>query len=156
MNAQSAEVHMKALLDNKKIYYPQLGTNLGLSPIECSRVAGEMYSELSPILDQYDAFISPTNNLPAVKADIDLEKDPVIINGKEQVGRDMCWTMCYPFNMLGRLPVLSVPSGFASNGVPTGIQIVSRSYADEIVFQAGFNYEKLDPWLKNVENRPKI
>ena len=68
----------------------------------------------------------------------------------------MCWTMCYPFNMLGRLPVLSVPSGFASNGVPTGIQIVARSYADEIVFQAGFNYEKLDPWLKNVQNRPKI
>jgi Asp-tRNA(Asn)/Glu-tRNA(Gln) amidotransferase A subunit family amidase len=52
--------------------------------------------------------------------------------------------------------VLSVPSGFASNGVPTGIQIVARSYADEIVFQAGFNYEKLDSWLKNVENRPKI
>ena len=156
MNAQSAEVHMKALLDNKKIYYPQLGANLGLSPNECAIVAGEMYSELSPILDQYDAFISPTNNLPAVKADVDLEKDPVIINGKEQVGRDMCWTMCYPFNMLGRLPVLSVPSGFASNGIPTGIQIISRSYADEVVFQAGFNYEKLDPWLQNSQNRPKI
>ena len=69
---------------------------------------------------------------------------------------EICVGLCVIHLTLGRLPVLSVPSGFASNGVPTGIQIVSRSYADEIVFQAGFNYEKLDPWLKNIENRPKI
>ena len=156
MNARSSEVHAKAILENKEIYYPELGANLGLSPIKCGEIAGEMYDELGPILDQYDVFICPTNNLPAVKADVDLFKDPVIINGKEQTGRDMCWTMCYPFNMVGRLPVLSIPSGFASNKVPTGIQIVGRSYEDESVFQAAFNYEKLENWYSNYENQPKI
>ena len=68
----------------------------------------------------------------------------------------MCWTMANPFNMLGRLPVISVPSGFASNKVPTGIQIISRSYSDNLVFQAAYNYENIDPWLQNPEKQPKI
>ena len=38
--------------------------------------------------------------------------------------------MTYPFNMLSRCPVLSVPSGHAENGVPTGIQIVGKTYCE--------------------------
>jgi len=33
-------------------------------------------------------------------------------------------------NILSDCPVLSVPSGFADNGVPTGIQIVGRPFDD--------------------------
>ena len=117
INARSAEVHAKAIAENRTEFYPELGATLGYSPLKCAEVAGEMYSELGPLLDQYDVFICPANNLPAVAADVDLLKDPVVINGKEVTGRDMCWTMAYPFNMLGRLPVISVPSGFASNPV---------------------------------------
>jgi Asp-tRNA(Asn)/Glu-tRNA(Gln) amidotransferase A subunit family amidase len=64
--------------------------------------------------------------------------------------------MSHPFNMLGKLPVLSVPSGFSSNNVPTGIQIIARSYSDELVFQGGYNFEMLDPWLNNPKKLPKI
>ena len=156
INARSAEVHAKAIAENRTEFYPELGATLGYSPLKCAEVAGEMYSELGPLLDQYDVFICPANNLPAVAADVDLLKDPVVINGKEVTGRDMCWTMAYPFNMLGRLPVISVPSGFASNKVPTGIQIISRSYSDNLVFQAAYNYENIDPWLQNPEKQPKI
>ena len=44
--------------------------------------------------------------------------------------------------MLGRCPVLSVPSGRARNGVPTGIQIVARGYDDARVFRAAAAYER--------------
>ena len=78
----------------------------------------------------------------------------VIINGKKQECADFAWCMSHPFNMLGKLPVLSVPSGFSSEQIPTGIQIISRSYSDELVFQGGYNYEMVDPWLNSQTNRP--
>ena len=46
------------------------------------------------------------------------------------------WVMTTPFNTMSRCPVLSMPSGRAKNGVPTGIQIVGRTYCDADVFRA--------------------
>jgi Asp-tRNA(Asn)/Glu-tRNA(Gln) amidotransferase A subunit family amidase len=51
--------------------------------------------------------------------------------------------------------VLSLPSGFASNGVPTGIQIVGRSYEDASVFRAATAFERAMPWTYDQpKNRP--
>ena len=58
------------------------------------------------------------------------------------------------FNIASRCPVLNVPSGFADNGVPTGLQIVGRPYEDVSVFRAGAAYERLRPWLDAAERRP--
>jgi aspartyl-tRNA(Asn)/glutamyl-tRNA(Gln) amidotransferase subunit A len=54
--------------------------------------------------------------------------------------------MTYPFNMLGQLPVLAVPSGISSLGVPTGIQIVARPNDDARVFRVGAAVERARPW----------
>ena len=148
------EMHIDSLKNNKKIYHEQIGAHLGYGVEESAMVTGKMYEEIGPILEKYDLFICPTNALPAIKADIDIVNERVIINGKEQECADFAWCMSHPFNMLGKLPVLSVPSGFSSNQVPTGIQIISRSYSDELVFQGGYNYEMVDPWLNNAKNRP--
>ena len=61
-----------------------------------------------------------------------------------------------PFNMLSRLPVMSVPTGFASNGVPTGMQIVGKAYDDNTVFRVSLGFEKENTWLFNKDNRPNI
>ena len=58
------------------------------------------------------------------------------------------------FNIASRCPVLNVPSGFADNGVPTGLQIVGRPYQDVSVFRAGAAYERIRPWLDAPERRP--
>jgi amidase len=65
----------------------------------------------------------------------------VLINGTS-VDPVLGWVMTYPFNMLSRCPVMSVPSGRAETGVPTGIQIVGRSFDDVSVFRAAAAYEK--------------
>jgi aspartyl-tRNA(Asn)/glutamyl-tRNA(Gln) amidotransferase subunit A len=54
--------------------------------------------------------------------------------------------MTTPFNILSPCPVLAVPSGVASNGVPTGVQIVGRTYADVDVFRIGVALERVRPW----------
>ncbi len=115
-----------------------------------------MYEEFGPIIHNCDVFICPTLSIPAVKADMNLFKDKVIINGKEIESPDLGWTLCYPFNILCRLPVLSIPSGIASNGVPTGVQIVGKPYDDIPVFQVGYQLEQLEPWFQNKKLKPNL
>ena len=154
MFAEVPELHFKAIQNNKKIYHEKIGAYVGYDAVECAEIRGKMYAEIGPILERFDLFICPTNALPAVKADIDIVNEQIMINDKIQKCADFSWVMTAPFNMLGQLPVLSVPSGFSSDQVPTGISIVARSYSDELVFQGGYNYEMVDPWLNNVKNRP--
>jgi Asp-tRNA(Asn)/Glu-tRNA(Gln) amidotransferase A subunit family amidase len=50
-----------------------------------------------------------------------------------------------PFNIAGRCPVLSLPSGLSSDGVPTGVQVVGRTYDDDTVFHIGAALERTGP-----------
>ncbi len=107
----------------------------------------EMYQCIGPVLEAYDLFICPTNAISSIEADrspLDLN---FTING-EPANRTVAeaWFMTYPFNLLSQLPVMSVPSGFAKIGVPTGVQLVARSYDDLRVFQAADALEKELRW----------
>ena len=108
--------------------------------VETLEVAGHAYRKLGPLLERYDCLICPTNALPAVPADFDPSRDTVTIGGTE-VRPELGWVMTTPFNMMSRCPVVSVPSGFAANGVPTGLQIVAPTYRDEIAMQAAMAFE---------------
>ena len=76
--------------------------------------------------------------------------EAVVIDG-QAVAHHIIAMMTVPFNLFSRCPVLSVPSGLASNGVPTGVQIVGRTYEDVSTFQvaaaieaAGFGFGSPD------------
>jgi Asp-tRNA(Asn)/Glu-tRNA(Gln) amidotransferase A subunit family amidase len=101
----------------------------------------QMYQTLGPVLDNHDIFICPTNNAPGVKAGHDPWDMNFTINGKT-ADPEYGWVMTHQFNMLHNCPVLAVPSGFASTGVPTGIQIIARTFDDARVFKVGLAYEK--------------
>ncbi|MEM7173214.1 MAG: amidase [Pseudomonadota bacterium] len=106
------------------------------------------------ILEDCYAMICPTMGYHEILAD-QHPRDQVIINGKK-VDPLYGWCLCHPFNMLGRCPVLSVPSGIGANGLPTGIQIVARHLDDERVFRIGAALEKAQPWLDCKEWRPQL
>jgi amidase len=115
-----------------------------------------MYQTLGPVLAQHDAFVCPTLNLPAVKADHDPWDADFRVNG-QHVDGEYGWVMTHQFNMLHNCPVLAVPSGFASNGIPTGIQIVGKTWDDPSVFRAGLAYEKaVGGWFTKPSSRPKV
>jgi amidase len=117
-----------------------------------------MYETFGPMMENYDVFICPTLALPAVKADFLSGPETVTINGKvSPYPPVLAWCMTTPFNTLSRCPVLAVPSGHAKNGVPTGIQIVGRTYEDATVFQAAAAYEKAaGGWYRDDAHRPKL
>ena len=65
------------------------------------------------------------------------------------------WVLTHQFNMLHNCPVMAVPSGKATIGIPTGIQIVGRTFDDVGVFGAAFAYEKAQSgWYKKKSERP--
>ena len=118
-------------------------------------VLNEMYASLGPLLERVNVFICPTMPLPAVAADYDPGVDSCSINGKT-VHPVWGWCMTYPFNMMSRCPVLAVPSGRAKNGVPTGIQIVGRTFDDVSVFRAAADLERVRPGYADSKHRPAL
>ncbi len=79
---------------------------------------------------------------------IPLAVKEVEINGRIHRVSEEYRSATFPFNMLSRCPVLSLPSGGAANGVPTGVQCVARSFDDRRVFDAALAYERVfePPW----------
>ena len=49
------------------------------------------------------------------------------------------------FNLAG-LPAMSLPCGFTAEGLPIGLQIVSRPWAEAAVLRAGCAYEQATEW----------
>ncbi|HVB79809.1 MAG TPA: amidase family protein [Candidatus Binataceae bacterium] len=108
-------------------------------------VRGEMYRTLGPILENYNVLICPTLALPAVKHDHNPADSNFTIAG-EKVPASIGWFMTLPFNLVSQCPVIAVPTGFATSGIPTGMQIVGKTFDDLSVFRAAAAYEKVHPW----------
>ena len=50
-----------------------------------------------------------------------------------------------PFNLTG-LPALTVPCGFTKDGLPIGLQLVSRAWNEAGVLRAGFAFQQATDW----------
>jgi aspartyl-tRNA(Asn)/glutamyl-tRNA(Gln) amidotransferase subunit A len=50
-----------------------------------------------------------------------------------------------PINFLG-LPALSVPAGFARNGLPVAFQLIGRPFTEDVLFRAGDAYQRETDW----------
>ncbi len=130
----------------------------GIGPgdfLEGLGIEGRMYARLGKLHQSYRLLLCPTLPVPSVKAGENLIDPKLMINGKPQ--DSIChWLMTVCFNMMSRCPVMSVPSGFASTGVPTGLSIVGRVYDDVSVFRAAAAFEGARPWLDTPARRPKL
>ncbi len=116
---------------------------------------GRLYLRLSKIFETYDALICPTCGTRGFKAGDDYAGHGLEVGGR-MVEYFLEALLTPVFNVFSRCPVLAVPSGFANNGVPTGIQIVGRTYDDVTPFRVGAACERVRPWLDSREHRPEI
>jgi len=108
---------------------------------------------VADVLAGHDLLLMPTVATRGLVAGDDYVDHGVTVDGVDLP--DYFESLLTPvFNIASRCPVLSVPSGFADNGVPTGLQIVGRPYEDLTVFRAGAAWERLRPWLDAPERRP--
>ncbi|MBB2205814.1 amidase [Gluconacetobacter takamatsuzukensis] len=102
--------------------------------IELLRTA--MWRDMARLYTQYDALLCPTCAItapPVTKTDDDYA-------ATLPDGRFAGLDMTCPFNLLPQLPALSLPLGLAEDGLPVGLQIVGRRFADEQVLAWGALY----------------
>ena len=114
-----------------------------------------LYKSLGALFGKYRILLCPTLPLPATKAGESYVKRKLRINGKPQETISH-WLMTICFNIMSRCPVMSMPSGLAGNGVPTGLSIVGRTYDDVSVFRAAAAFERARPWYTTPALRPKL
>jgi len=133
------------LLTTYAIDFAEEMLHIPLTPLEGMEIEGKVYAALSDLLTNNRILLCPTIALPALEAGNDYMDSKVLINGIEsELNRDVFLTTV--FNICSRCPVMSVPSGLSRNGVPTGLQIVGRTYDDVSVFNAAAAFERLRPW----------
>lgn len=110
--------------------------------LDSLETAVAMYNRFGPMMDEYGIFICPTLMTTGVPNDSTWPKNEIEINGEIRLVSEEHWSATFPFNMLSRCPVMSMPSGLAANGVPTAIQFVARSFDDQRVFSAALAYQQ--------------
>lgn len=99
--------------------------------VELLRTA--MWRDMAGIFENYDALLCPTC---AITAPLVTETDDDYVVDLPD-GRFKGLDLTCPFNMLPQLPALSLPVGRATNGLPVGLQLVGRRFADEEVLGFG-------------------
>ena len=89
----------------------------GVDYINAQRFRGEFQERMLAHLDGFDALIMPTTRVTAPKLE---ESDRYLIILSQN---------CIPWSFIG-FPVLSVPSGLTSSGLPVGAQLVASPFND--------------------------
>jgi amidase/aspartyl-tRNA(Asn)/glutamyl-tRNA(Gln) amidotransferase subunit A len=127
-------------------HWDEIGRRLTVTEaIADQMLRSEVVAALRGVLDRYDLLISPTLAcLPVDNAADGNTLGPAEIEG-EKIDRLIGWCMTYLINFIG-YPAATVPAGMAS-GLPVGMQIVGRRYADADVIAASAEYERRRPWM---------
>jgi aspartyl-tRNA(Asn)/glutamyl-tRNA(Gln) amidotransferase subunit A len=106
------------------------------------------WDSVRPLFDRYDLLLTPTVSVPALEVG---RLNPVGWPDHEWDWFDWA-SFSYPFNFTGQ-PAASVPAGFTPAGMPVGLQIVGRPFADLAVLQASAAFEQARPW---ASRRPPL
>jgi Asp-tRNA(Asn)/Glu-tRNA(Gln) amidotransferase A subunit family amidase len=101
---------------------------------------GRLYRPLGDLFEEHDALLCPTVGTRGLPVGEDYVDTRLSVAGVE-LEHYLLGMLTLPFNLFSRCPVLSVPTGNADNGVPTGAQLVGRTYDDEVVFELAYTLE---------------
>ena len=106
------------------------------------RTQAEVRRQLELLFDEYDVLLLPTTPITAP-----------VLEGENAIERARQLTrFTAPFNLTG-LPAITVPCGFSSEGLPIGLQLVSRPWNESGVLRAGYAFQQSTEWHKQ---RPEI
>ena len=144
--SDGAAVHRDRLRENPEMFGEDIRRRLedgakttSTDYILARRIQTEVRKRCEQFFESYDLLLTPSTPIAAPTVE---GHDAV-----EQAGRLTRFTA--PFNLTG-LPALSLPCGFTQEGLPIGLQIVSRAWAESKVLNAGYAYEQVTEWHRKI------
>ncbi len=106
----------------------------------------DLFRMVQKWFEKADYVVTPTLSRTALPIDQDLF-EPIEIDGVEAGELRSNWfPYTMPFNITGH-PAITVCCGFASDGLPVGLQILGRFRDEASILRAAAIYEAREPWL---------
>jgi len=116
--------------------------------LAAARRRHEFWTDVQRFLARFDLLLMPTVAVPPFEVG-----RPGLNEIDGQPVPPLGWMpFTFPFNLTGQ-PAATVPVGMTSSGLPVGLQIVGRRFADRTVLAASAAFEAARPW---AERRPAI
>ena len=103
--------------------------------LKAQKVRTLIRREFDSVFEKVDALITPTS--PTVPFKIGEKTDDPL----QMYLSDVC---TLPINIAG-VPALSIPAGF-SEGLPVGMQIIGKPFAEETIMKIGYAYQQATDW----------
>ncbi len=111
-----------------------------------------IFRQIQGWFETCDLIVTPTLTRTALPIDDDFFA-PIEIGGKKiDTARKAWYPYTHPFNLSGN-PAVTLPCGWARDGLPIGLQIVGPLLADAPVLRAAALFEKAQPW---AQRRPAL
>jgi aspartyl-tRNA(Asn)/glutamyl-tRNA(Gln) amidotransferase subunit A len=104
-----------------------------------------LWDNVQHFFARYDLLLTPTMPTTAFAAGV---ATPTVVAGRPTNGFGYT-PFTFPFNLTGQ-PAITVPCGVAADGMPVGLQIVGRRFADATVLQAAAAFEAARPWADRI------
>ena len=98
-------------------------------------------------LNEVDVLVSPTSPYPAPLHTALTARFESADDVRQRFFFRRAYTGCYS---LTALPAISIPGGFTSDGLPIGLQLGARPFAEETLFRAAHDYERATTWHSRV------
>ncbi len=116
--------------------------------LDAQRRRREFAAAFNRLLTQVDIIVTPTIPITAAK----IGQNTVSIAGQEVNVRLATTRFMRALNLAG-MPLLSLPCGFDSRGMPIGLQIIGRLFDEAGVLEIGHAFERATSWH---QKRPKL
>lgn len=104
-------------------------------------VRTDVFDGIQDVFEEYDIVVSPT----LATARLPNEGDGPEEIGGEPIDSLLDWFLTWPYNLTGH-PAASIPAGRTADGLPVGMQIAGRRWADDDVLAASGAFERVSPW----------
>ncbi|MGI5270827.1 amidase [Nonomuraea sp. CA-218870] len=110
----------------------------GADLARAERARSGLYQRMAAFFDTYDVLIAPVSQVPPFPA-----HEPYVraINGVE-LPDYLAWMRSAYWISVLHAPAASVPAGFTPSGLPVGVQIVGRPFADARVLRVARAFEQ--------------
>lgn len=95
-------------------------------------------NDFDKVFEEFDAILTPTAPTTAFK-----------IGEKTNDPLSMYLSDIYTISVnLSGVPAISLPCGFSKSGLPIGLQIITKPFAEEMMFRIAYSYEQNTEWHK--------